>query len=141
VLTAELRHYLPDVKASKNRRGDSRDLAPSRPSSSRARTIAACARFSIQTDPRFGGFHDAERVTTIIQRPPWRSSNADHNRLREPHGNSSPNIPYFRISSMKFPYFVDEANMNIVRPRRCGTLYVVMIQIGRRARKMAAGTR
>ena len=58
VLTAELRRYLPDVRASTNRRCNRvtwrhRDL------------FVTCTNdrgvFSIQTDPRFGGFHDAER--------------------------------------------------------------------------------
>jgi hypothetical protein len=58
VLTAELRRYLPDVRASTNRRGD-------RVTWRYRDQLVTCTNdrgvFSIQIDPRFGSFHDAER--------------------------------------------------------------------------------
>ena len=58
VLTAELRRYLPDVRASTNRRCD-------RVTWRHRELLVTCTNdrgvFSIRTDPRFGGFHDAER--------------------------------------------------------------------------------
>ena len=70
VLTAELRRYLPDVRASANRRGDRVTW--------RYRELVVTCRndrgvYSIQTDPRFGGFHDGERRDDFTARTFARS--------------------------------------------------------------------
>jgi hypothetical protein len=58
VLTAELRRYLPDVRASMNRRGDRATwrFGDQAVTGSNDRGV-----FEIRLDPRFGALHDGER--------------------------------------------------------------------------------